>query len=42
MVILFIEIENGRFRPLYSDCKPPSGGTLSNIDVMYKSQKKYI
>ena len=29
------EVQIGHFRPLYSDCRPPSGGTPSNVNVIY-------
>jgi len=34
-----VEVENLHFRPLYSDCRPPSGGTPSNINVIYAPLK---
>jgi len=35
-----LEVENRHFRPLYFDCSPsPSGGTPSNINVIYGSLK---
>ena len=34
-----VEVENRHFCPLYSDCRPPSGGMTSNINVIYASLK---
>jgi len=34
-----VEVENPHFRPLYCDCRPPSGRTPSNINVIYASLK---
>jgi len=34
-----VAVDNRHFRPLYSDCKLPSGGTPSNNNVIYASQK---
>jgi len=34
-----VEVENRHFCPLYCDCRPPSGGTPSNINVIYASLK---
>jgi len=38
-MFLLIETENLHFRPLYSDCRPPSGETPSNINIIYTSLK---
>jgi len=32
-------LENRHFRPLYCNCRTPSGGTPSNIDVIFTSPK---
>jgi len=34
-----VEVENCQFRRLYSDCRTLSGGTPSNIKVIYTSLK---
>jgi len=34
-----IEVENRHLCPLYSDCRPPTGGMTSNIKLIYTSLK---
>jgi len=41
-IFMHIELENSQFRPLYSGRRPPGGGTLNNVNIIYTVSTKKL